>query len=79
MVSIIDNSVVICDEIIDTKKTVQTKSLATKSTSTNFYVLLPFLLITVALLIAVSICCCFIKYRARNKSIYYRITSQITN
>ena len=36
MVSIIGDSVVICDEIIDAKKTVQTKSLATKSTSNQY-------------------------------------------
>ena len=57
--SIIDYSVVTCDEIIEATKTVptSTSSTSTKSTSTNFYILLAFLLITKALLIAVSIYC----------------------
>ena len=42
--------VVICNEIIE-----ETKTIPTKSTSTNFYILLAFLLITKALLIAISI------------------------
>ena len=33
----------------------------------NFYILLAFLLITIALLIAVSIYCYLIKYRAKQK------------
>ena len=44
----------------------------------NFYILLIFLLITIALLIAVSIYCYLIKYRAK-KNIYYHFTTQITN
>ena len=42
--SIIDNSVITCDEIIGTTKTVPTKTVLTKSTSTNFYILLVFLI-----------------------------------
>ena len=49
--SIIDDSVVICNEIIDTTKIVPTKSTSTKYTSTNFYILLAFLLITTALIV----------------------------
>ena len=33
----------------------------------NFYVLVAYLLITISLLIAVSIYCCLIKYRAKQK------------
>ena len=33
----------------------------------NFYILLAFLLITIVLLIAVSICCYLIKYKAKQK------------
>ena len=44
----------------------------------NFYVLLAFLLITIALLIGVSIYCYLIKYQAK-KNIYYHFNSQITN
>ena len=51
----IGDSVVICNEIINTIKTVPTKSTSPKavlkiSTSTNFYILLAFLLITIAYL-----------------------------
>ena len=53
--SIIDDSVVTCDEIKETTKTVPTKTAPTKNTSTNFYILLTVLLISIALLIAVSI------------------------
>ena len=56
LASIIDNSVLKCDETIETRKTAPTKS-----TLTFFYILLAFLLITKALLIAVSIYCYQIK------------------
>ena len=71
--SIIGNSVIRCDEIIKTTKSILTKTVPTKSTSTNnkekklickmknFYFLIVFLLITMTLLIAVSIYF-FIKY-----------------
>ena len=70
--SIIGDSVVICNEIIDTTeststKTAPAKTALTKSTLTNFYILLSYLLITIALLIAVSISCYFNKYRAKQK------------
>ena len=42
------------DEIIEAIKTVLTKTVPIKSISTNFYVLLAFLLVTTALLIAVN-------------------------
>ena len=44
----------------------------------NFYILLAFLLISIALLVAVSIYCYVIKCRA-NKNIYYHLNLQITN
>ena len=52
--------VVICNEIIAETKTIPTRStskktIPTKSTSTNFYISLAFLLITIALLITISI------------------------
>ena len=53
--SIIDDLAVICDEIIDSTKTVPTETVPTRSTSTIFYNLLVFLLITIILLRAVSI------------------------
>ena len=70
--SITDNSVIKCDQIIKETKTVPIKSTSiktvlTKCTSTNFYILLAFLLITIALLILGSICCYLIKYQAKQK------------
>ena len=55
-------------KFIDTTKTVPTNTVPTKSTSTNFFISLTFLLITIALLIAVSICCFLMKYQARKKT-----------
>ena len=60
--NIIDESAVICDEVIETTKTVPTKTFATKTVSTNAYILLAFLIITVASLIPVGFCCCLIKH-----------------
>ena len=37
--SIIDDSVAICDKVIDTSKTVPTKTSSAKNASTNFYIL----------------------------------------
>ena len=63
--SVIQDSAITCDEIIEATKAVQTKTtsrktvpsktVSAKSTSTNFYILLALLLITIALLIAVNI------------------------
>ena len=44
--SIFDNSVITSDEIIKETKTVSTKAILTKRTSTNFYFSLAFLSIT---------------------------------
>ena len=64
---IIDYSVIKRDEIMETTKTVATKTVATKSSSANSYILLIFLLIAIALLIAVSIYYYLIKYRSKEK------------
>ena len=61
-----------CDEIIVQTKTVPTKSTLTKAiltkwTSTNFCILLVFLLITIALFVAASIYYYLIKYHAKQK------------
>ena len=71
--SILDDSAIICDEVIDAKaktndeetKTIPTNFKEKKTTCNmqNFYILLAFLLITIALLMAV-ISCYLIKYRA---------------
>ena len=72
LASIIDNSVITCDEIIVETKIVKTnfneknKICETK----NFYILLTFLLIAIALLIAVSIYCYLIKHWAKRKHLF---------
>ena len=65
--SIIDNSVITCDGIMDTIKGTSTETVPAKSTLTNFYILPSFLLITMTILIAVSIYCCFLKQRTKQK------------
>ena len=75
-----DDSAIICDEVIEgdadadlegksndeAKSYDKTNFIEKKATSKtdNFYILLAFLLIAIALLIAVSIYCYLIKYRA---------------
>ena len=76
-----DNSVITCDEIIEEKsKTVTTSFNEEKGSckTKNFSISLAFLVITIALLIAVSIYCYMIKHKA-NRNTYYHFTSQITN
>ena len=72
--SIMGDSAITCDEIIDMilpmmkkTKTIPANFNEKKATckTQNFYILLTFLLITIALLIAVSIYCCLIKYQAK--------------
>ena len=72
-----NNSTITCDEIIElyneeTKKINEEKA-AFKTQ--NFYILLAFLLITIALLTAVSIYCYLIKIE-QNKNIYYNFATQ---
>ena len=74
--SIIDDSVITCNEIIEK---IITKTVPAKGISTNlnenrwsvnfffFYILLVVLLNTMTLLIAVSIYCCIIKYGTKQK------------
>ena len=63
-----DDSVIMCDEVIVSykKETNFNKEKATCKTH-NLYILLAILLIYIALLIAVSIYCHLIKYRAKLK------------
>ena len=62
-----DDSVITCDEFIE--ETVPTNFNEKKATckTQNFYIWLAFLLITTTLLIAVSIYCFPIMYRAKQK------------
>ena len=67
------DSAITCDEVIEPynkeTKTISKKFNEKKATFKTqiFYILIVFLLITIALLIAVSIYCYLIKYRARQK------------
>ena len=65
LASIIDDLVIRCDEIVEETKTAPTnfneKKKGTCKTQ-NFYISLAFVLITIALLIAVSIYCYLIKH-----------------
>ena len=63
-----DDSVIICDEVIESFKE-ETNFYEKKATCKmqNFYIILAFLLTVITLLIAVSIYCYLIKYRAKQK------------
>ena len=78
LATIIDDSVITCDEIIEETKTVPTnfneKNITCKTK--NSYILLVFLLITIELLIAVGIYCYLIKYKAKQK---YLLSYYVTN
>ena len=81
LVSIIDDNLVMnCDEIIEETKTIPTNFYEKKSTCKTliFYILLAFLLIAIALSIAVTTYCYLINIK-KNKNIYYHFTSQIIN
>ena len=69
-----DDSAITCDEIIDADAEAKSNDEETKIISKNiicetkaFHILLAFLLITIALLIAVSIQCYLRKYKAKQK------------
>ena len=68
-----DDSAITCDKIIESYQeettTISNNFNEKKATckTQNFYILLAFLLITIALLIAVSIYCYLIKYQAKQK------------
>ena len=75
-----DDSVITCDKIIDVEakpyneetKTIPTNFNEKQTTckTQNFCILLAFLLITIALLIAVSIYCYLIKYQAKQNDLF---------
>ena len=67
--SIIGDLVIKCDEIIEEINAVLTANVPTKSTSTNFFILLVFSIITITLLTAVSIYCYLIKYLAEPRTL----------
>ena len=66
--SVTEDSVIACDETIDTTETILTKTVPRKSTSTSFkFLYTGFLLITIALLVAVSIYCYLRKCQRKQK------------
>ena len=75
---LLDNSGIICDEIITSHGKTNFNGKKATCKMKDLYILLAFLLITVALMMAVSIYCYFIKYRAIH-SICYHLTVQIAN
>ena len=87
LASIMDDSAITCDEIIDDEATSndeETKTFPTNFNETNinyraenFYILLTFLLITIALLIAVSIYCYLKKYRAKRKELFHSTNNEL--
>ena len=83
LASIIDDSVITCDAIIEETKPVM-KNFNDKNVickTKHFYILLTFLLITTGLLIPVSIYCYLMKYKSinQNRNIYYHTASQLKN
>ena len=76
LASIMDDSVIMCDEVIDSydkeTKTIPKDFNEKKAIckTQNFYVLLAFLLITIALLTAAGIYCYLIKYQAKQKHLF---------
>ena len=67
-----------CDEIIEETKAISTYLSNKKVTykTKNFYILLAFSLITIALSIVVSIYCYLIKYQAKQKHLLpYHVTN----
>ena len=87
LVSFLDDLAITCDEIIDAEAKLNEEETKTYPTIFNeknityvtqiIYILLNFLLITIALLIAVSIYCCLIKYWGKqNHSLPFHFTSK---
>ena len=80
LASITDDSVITCDEIIDAEITnnEKTKTISTNFNkqnnlrNTNFYVLLVFLLIIIALLLAVTIYFCHVTSQITNQKKFYK-------
>ena len=70
LVNIIDRSVITCDEIIDTGKKTVAKNFNKKKC-----ILVAFLKISIALLIAVSIYCYLIKYQIKKHLLPFHVTN----
>ena len=81
LASIMDDSTIICDEVIEEIKTIRTNFNEKKvNCKTQFsFILLAFLLITIALLIAVSIYCYLIKYPAKHLLPFHDANNKLNN
>ena len=86
LASIIDDSVITCDEILDADAEAKSKDEETKTIPKNIirktkilFILLAVLLITIALLVVVSIYCHLIKSKAKQKHLFpfYVTNSQL--
>ena len=84
LAGIVDDSAFTCDEAVESyyekAKTIPTDINKKKATfkCKNLYILLAFLLMTIALLIDVSVYCCLIKYQAK-QNIHYHFNIKIMN
>ena len=71
-----EDSEITCDKIIESYDketiTVPTNFIENKVAckTQNFHILVAFLSITITLLVAVTIYCCLIKYRAKQKNVF---------
>ena len=74
--SIINDSVITCDEIIEETTVPRNFNKKMQPLKQSFYILLAFSLIVIRLLIAIRIYCYLIKYNAKLKHIFpYYITN----
>ena len=69
LASIMNDSVVMCDKIIKSTVPINLNENKANRKTQNFYILLAFLLITIALLIAVSIYCYLVTYQWKQKNL----------
>ena len=72
LASIIDDSAIACDKINEREWKTVTKTFNDKNAickTKSFYILLDFLLIAMTFLIAFSMYCCLIRYKAKQKKL----------
>ena len=78
LASIMDDSWVICDEVVESYNE-EIKFIKKKAIykTQNFYILISFLLVTIALLTAVSIYCYLIKYRGKHLLTFHNANNKL--
>ena len=62
-----DDSTIMCDKVTEETVSINLNENKVNCRTQNFYILLAFVLITIALLIAVSIYCSLLKYQGKGK------------